>query len=201
MVTARKRTQNIQDVSMSISAFSGQQIEELRIDNLQDVPWYTAGLMASGSRGDTDPLYTIRGIGLNDAFNNNNPTVGVYLNEVIQPFSPMMAFQMFDVERIEVLKGPQGTLYGRNTTGGAINVLTRRPGKEFNGYARADYGDLKRYEFEGGIGGPVSDTLGARLAVMTIQQNEGWVRNAFNGQDIGELDQTALRGNAAVAGG
>jgi len=194
VVTARKRAQNIQDVSMSIDAFSAVQVDELRIRNLQDVAWYSPGMHASGTRGDTDPLYTIRGIGLNDAFNNNNPTVGVYLNEVIQPFSPMMAFQVFDIERVEVLKGPQGTLYGRNVTGGAINVFSARPGEETNGYARADFGNFNRFEFEGAVGGPIGDGVGARFSAMTTQQGEGWVHNAFNGQDIGELDQTGLRG-------
>ena len=87
-------------------------------------------MYASGAVGNLNPMYTIRGVGLNDFFTNNNPTVGLYVNEVIQPFSPMMSFQMYDLERIEVLKGPQGTLYGRNTTGGAINFISRRPGEE-----------------------------------------------------------------------
>ncbi len=193
-VTARKREQGIQDVSMSITAFSGEQIEEFRIVNAQDLSWYTPGLYASGARGDNDPLYTIRGIGLNDAFPNNNPTVGMYLNEVNQPFTPMMAFQMFDLERVEVLKGPQGTLYGRNTTGGAINVFSRRPGEEVNGYMRGDFGNFERFEFEGAVGGPFSDQVAGRIAVYTVQQNDGWVTNAFNGQEIGERDQTSVRG-------
>jgi iron complex outermembrane receptor protein len=194
VVTARKRVQSIQDVSMSITAFSGELIDEFAIRNAQDISWYTPGLYATGSRGDANPLYTIRGIGLNDAFSNNNPTVGVYLNEVNQPFTPMMAFQLFDLERVEVLKGPQGTLYGRNTTGGAVNVFSKRPGEENNGYARGGYGNYDRFEFEGAIGGPFSDSAGGRVAVYTVQRNKGWLHNAFNGQDIGELDQTAIRG-------
>ncbi|MEJ8567968.1 TonB-dependent receptor [Elongatibacter sediminis] len=194
VVTARKRAQSIQDVSMSITAFSGEQVEEFRIINAQDLSWFTPGLFATGSRGDADPLYTIRGIGLNDAFSNNNPTVGVYFNEVNQPYTPMMAFQLFDLDRVEVLKGPQGTLYGRNTTGGAINVFSRRPGEEVNGYVRGDVGNYDRYELEAAVGGPLSDQLGGRISFLTIQQNEGWVTNAFNGQEIGELDQTAVRG-------
>ena len=194
VVTARKREQSIQEVSMSITAFSGEQLEESRIVNAQDLSWYTPGLFATGSRGDADPLYTIRGIGLNDAFSNNNPTVGVYINEVNQPFTPMMSFQLFDLDRVEVLKGPQGTLYGRNTTGGAINVFSRRPGDEVNGYLRGDFGNYDRFELEGAVGGPFSDQAGGRIAVYTTQQNDGWITNAFNGQKIGELDQTALRG-------
>lgn len=199
VVTARKREQGLQDVSMSITAFSGQQVQELRIANAQDLSWYTPGLFATGSRGGADPLYTIRGIGLNDAFSNNNPTVGVYINEVNQPFTPMMSFLLFDLDRVEVLKGPQGTLYGRNTTGGAVNVFSRRPGEELNGYARGDYGRFDRFEFEGAVGGPISENAGGRIAVYTVQQGEGWVHNAFNGQDIGEVDQTAVRGTLELS--
>jgi iron complex outermembrane receptor protein len=194
VVTARKRAQDIQDVSLSITAFSGDQVEELRVSNAQDMSWYTPGLYATGARGDVNPLYTIRGIGLNDTFSNNNPTVGVYVNEVNLPFTPMMSFMMFDLDRVEVLKGPQGTLYGRNTTGGAINVFSRRPGDELNGRARLDYGNYDHLEFEGAVGGPITDTLGGRIAVYTVQQGEGWVENEFNGQDIGEIDRTAVRG-------
>lgn len=194
VVTARKREQRIQEVSMSITAFSGEQLEEFRISTAQNLSWYTPGLFATGSRGDSDPLYTIRGIGLNDAFSNNNPTVGVYINEVNQPFTPMMSFQLFDIDRVEVLKGPQGTLYGRNVTGGAVNVFSRRPGEKLNGYARGDYGNYDHFEFEGAVGGPMSDTAGGRLAIYTVQRGEGWLDNAFNDQEIGELDQTAVRG-------
>jgi len=194
IVTARKRAQSIQDVSMSITAFSGEQIEAFVIRNAEDISWYTPGLYATGATGNSNPLYTIRGIGLNDTFSNNNPTVGVYFNEIIQPLTPMMGFQLFDIDRIEVLKGPQGTLYGRNTTGGAVNVFSRRPGEQLNGYVRADYGEFDRFDIEGAVGGPVSDTVGLRLAGLSIQQGEGWLKNAFNGQEVGELDQTALRG-------
>ena len=193
-VTARKRSQDVQDVSMSISVLTGEQVAERTIMNAQDISWFTPGLYATGSSGDTDPLYTIRGIGLNDAFSNNNPTVGVYLDEVIQPLVPMMGFQLYDLDRIEVLKGPQGTLYGRNTTGGAVNVFTRRAGEELNGYARVDFGEFERFEFEGAVGGPLSETLSARVAALSIQQNDGWLLNAFNGQRIGQLDQLSVRG-------
>ena len=194
VVTARKREQNLQNVSISISAFTANRIQEMGLLNSQDLSWMTPGMYASGAVGNLNPMYTIRGIGLNDFFTNNNPTVGLYVNEVIQPFSPMMSFQMFDLERIEVLKGPQGTLYGRNTTGGAINFISRRPGEELNGYLRAGYGEFDRVEAEGAIGGPISDDLGGRLAFLTTQQSDGWMRNAVTGKKVGEIDQVALRG-------
>lgn len=193
VVTALKREQNIQDVSASITAFTGDQIREMGMTRAQDIGWATPGLYATGSSGDTNPLYTIRGIGLNDVFSNNNPTVGIYVDEIIQPFTPMMGFQLFDMERIEVLKGPQGTLYGRNSTGGAINFISRRPGDETNGYVRLGYGEFERFEAEAAIGGPLSDTVGGRVAFYTVQQNEGWIDNTVTGDDVGELDQIAVR--------
>ena len=195
IVTARKREQNIQDVSLSITAFTARRIQEMNLLSSHEISWMTPGLYANAPMGgNLNPMYAIRGIGLNDIFTNNSPTVGLYVDEVIQPFSPMMAFQMFDLERIEVLKGPQGTLYGRNTTGGAINFISRRPGEEFNGFLRAGYGEFDRVEAEGAIGGPISDNLGARVSFLTTQQGDGWMRNAFNGEEVGEIDQVAVRG-------
>lgn len=194
VVTARKREQNLQEVSISITAFTSKRIQEMNLLNAQDISWMTPGLYASGSVGNLNPMYTLRGIGLNDFFTNNNPTVGLYLDEVVQPFSPMMGFQMFDLERVEVLKGPQGTLYGRNTTGGAINFISRRPGEELNGYLRAGYGEFDRVEAEGAIGGPIAENLGGRLAFLTTQQSDGWMRNTVTGKKVGEIDQVAVRG-------
>ena len=195
IVTARKREQNIQDVSISITAFTARRIQEMNLLSAHEISWMTPGLYANAPMGgNLNPMYTIRGIGLNDIFTNNSPTVGLYVDEVIQPFSPMMAFQMFDLERIEVLKGPQGTLYGRNTTGGAINFISRRPGEELNGFLRAGYGEFDRVEAEGAIGGPITDNLGGRVAFLTTQQSDGWMTNAVNGEKVGDIDQVAVRG-------
>jgi len=194
VVTAMKREQNLQDVSASITALTAQQIREMGITKAQDIGWATPGLYATGSQGDVNPLYTIRGIGLNDVFSNNNPTVGIYVDEVIMPFTPMMGFQLFDMQRIEVLKGPQGTLYGRNSTGGAINFISRKPGDELNGYLNLGYGEFQSFTAEAAVGGPISDTLGGRVAFMTLQRNDGWMKNTVTGKKVGERDQFAVRG-------
>ena len=195
VVTARKQEQSLQDVSISISAFTGDQLRELGISNAHDIAWSAPGVYATGSQGDANPLYTIRGIGLNDVFSNNNPTVGIYVDEVIQPFTPMMGFHLFDVSRVEVLKGPQGTLYGRNTTGGAINFISNRPGDEFDGYFRTGYGRFDRFEAEGAIGGPVADGWGARIAASTVQQSSGHMFNTVTGRRVGDEDKIAVRGS------
>src|SRR5690606_36257555 len=102
----------------SITAFTGSQVQELNVRQSTDLSSLTPGLFSSGSRGDSNPIFAIRGVGLNDTFSNNNPTVGIYVDDVVLPLTPLLGFAMYDIERIEVLKGPQGTLYGRNTTGG-----------------------------------------------------------------------------------
>ncbi|HWK50403.1 MAG TPA: Plug domain-containing protein, partial [Steroidobacter sp.] len=120
VVTAQRRAETLQKVPISITALSGEQAQQLNLTKASDLSGISPGVFAVGSRGDANPVFAIRGIGLNDTFANNNPTVGVYLDDIVQPFTPLLGFPVFDLERIEVLKGPQGTLYGRNTTGGAI---------------------------------------------------------------------------------
>ncbi|MEX1147910.1 MAG: TonB-dependent receptor, partial [Sphingomonadales bacterium] len=174
-------------------AFTGNQLREMRVERPMDISAMTPGLFATGSRGESNPIFTIRGIGLNDVFSNNNPTVGVYVDEVVQPFTPMLGFQMFDLERVEVLKGPQGTLYGRNTTGGAINFVTRKPSDEFDAYGSLTYGRFGRFELEGAVGGPVADGLSVRLSGKTTQQSGGWQTNAVTGEKVGDQDKKAVR--------
>lgn len=193
VVTAQRREQSLQDVPISISTFSGEDMQQLRIDRAQEVSVMTPGMFATGSRGDANPIFTIRGIGLNDFLSNNNPTVGIYIDEVVQPFTPLLGFQMFDLERIEVLKGPQGTLYGRNTTGGAINFISRRPTEELNGYASASYSRFDRFELEGAVGGAVASNLAVRLSAKTTQQSGGWQTNALTGEKVGDIDRNAVR--------
>src|SRR5690606_5174168 len=108
-------------------------------------------------------------------------------------FTPLLGFQMFDLERIEVLKGPQGTLYGRNTTGGAINFISRRPTEEVEGYASATYARFDRLELEGAIGGAVAPNLAVRIAGKTTQQSGGWQTNALTGEEVGDIDRSAVR--------
>ncbi len=193
VVTAQKREESLQSVPISIAAYTGSQLQELKIDKAADISLVTPGLYAQGSRGDSNPIFAIRGIGLNDLFTNNNPTVGVYVDEVVQPFTPLLGFQLFDVERVEVLKGPQGTLYGRNTTGGAVNFITRKPTQETEGYGSVSYSRYDRFELEGAAGGAITDKLAVRISGKTIQQSGGWQTNTLTGEEIGDVDHQAVR--------
>lgn len=188
IVTAQKRSQSAQDVPISITAFSGDQIAALGITQAKDVAAQSPGVFTKNTAGDVQPIFYIRGIGLNDFFSNNNPTASVYVDQVIQPFGPMLNFAVFDVERVEVLKGPQGTLYGRNNTGGAINFIARKPTDELDGFARFDYGNWDTLEFEGAVGGPVTDALDGRVSIYT-RQSDGFQKALTTGADVAETDR------------
>ena len=205
IVTAQKREQNVQDVSISITAFTGDTLQDLGVAQPRDLAQFTPGLTVNASSSyEGDSVFTIRGVGMNDVTSKQNPAVMIYLDEIALPSHVMLGFQMFDVDRIEVLKGPQGTLYGRNTTGGAIKVVPRKPTREFDLQARFDYAEYDRTELELGVGGPLGDTLSARVAANINVSQHGWqtletIPEVPFGPgvdpDNGEIDRKAYRGS------
>ena len=119
---------------MTVNAFSAQDIKKNRTLASQDIAAITSNLTVANQFGTSLPTYHLRGVGLNDFSTNNTSAVGIYVDGVFQTSLAMHGFQLFDLERVEVLKGPQGTLYGRNTTGGAINFILAKPTDSANGY-------------------------------------------------------------------
>ncbi len=202
IVTAQKRSQSIQDVSVSITAFTAESIRDLGINRPRDLARVTPGLVMNASAiSEADPIFTLRGIGMNDPESNQNPSVTPYLDEVALPSHVMLGFQIFDVERVEVLKGPQGTLYGRNTTGGAVKFISNKPTRELAATSRLDFGNYDRIEFEGAIGGPLTDTLSGRIGAMIVSQ-DGWQTLRLGpdsgpgvGRENGDVDRKSLRGS------
>ena len=186
IVTAERRGQSLQTVPASISAFDGQALKELRVTQAEDLTKLTPGLTLRSTGVSADPLLTVRGIGMNNGETNQNPAVTAYLNEIALPSHAFLGFPIFDMERVEVLKGPQGTLYGRNTTGGAINFITRRPKQELEANFRADYGNYNLLEIEGGVSGGLTETLAARLS-FTSYTRHGW-QKLFLGNEHGDVD-------------
>jgi iron complex outermembrane receptor protein len=189
IVTAQKREQSLQEVGISVAVFTSEDIREQRIlvpvDLANTVPNFSVKEINPGLM----PVFTIRGVGLNDFSANNNPTVGVYVDEAFLTSTTQLAHQLYDLERIEVLKGPQGTLYGRNTTAGAINFITAKPSQKNEFFASMGYGDYETLDAEFMINRPLSDTVAVRLAGQTSQQGEGyWKSRTLDGESIGERD-------------
>ena len=193
IVTARRREQSIQDVSIAITAFTAQDLREYRITRASQIAQYTANVNVKTTIGSQNPVVTIRGVGLNDEASNGNPSVGVYVDDVYLSSIAMMSFQVFDTERVEVLRGPQGTLYGRNTTGGAFNYVSRRPTEEFDAFVRADVGNYDTFNVEAALGGPIGDAINGRVAIVSNQQNKGQSTNRLTGNDHGGIDFIAWR--------
>jgi iron complex outermembrane receptor protein len=192
-VTAQKREQAITDVSISINAFTEEDMRVFRVEDPTDIAKLVSNVDIKGTLGGVNPAITVRGVGLNDFNANNNPSVGVYIDEIFLASPAMLNTRMFDVERVEVLKGPQGTLYGRNATGGAINVINRRPTQEFDAYVSGSLGDYDFVDFEAAVGGGLSDTVAGRLSVSYKNQGESFHNNRLTGSDFGDLESLAGR--------
>ena len=193
VVTAQKRQQNFNDVGIAVTAMTGDQLKELRLDQPVDIAAQTPNLKINNVIANSIPNISIRGIGLNDYATNNNPAAGVYVDEVYLVSPAMLGFQLHDLKRVEVLRGPQGTLFGRNTTAGAINFIANKPTDEFEAGLSLDYGRFGRAEGKGFISGELADGLSGRIAVRTLQQSEGHQTNRLTGEDVGEIDATSWR--------
>jgi iron complex outermembrane receptor protein len=197
VVTAQKREQNFNDVGITVNVVGGSDLAALGIVQLNELATQMPNVQIKNVVANSVPNITIRGVGLNDYAANNNPAAGIYVDDVYLVSPAMLSFGLFDLERVEVLKGPQGTLFGRNTTAGAVNFISRKPGDTTSGYLSLDYGNYERAMVEGAIGGPLTETLSGRVAVQTIQQGSGWQTNRLNGEKVGEVDRTSGRGQLA----
>ena len=196
MVTAEKQEQSILDVGMSVKAFTGDDLAAAGVAKLSELNGFVPGLNVKENIPGASPIFTIRGVGLNNFAANNNPTVGVYIDEVFLTSTAMMSFSLYDVARVEVLKGPQGTLYGRNTTAGAIGFFTNRPEHEFGGNVSVTYANYDRFETQGAVNVPLSDSLAMRFSGQVIEQGEGYWKDR-QGRSLG--DQSVSSGRVQLA--
>lgn len=193
-VTAQKRTQSVQDVPISITAFSGDMLSDMGLTETDQIGQFIPGLEISTSSGEGSQLIIfMRGAGLNDFNTNNAGPVGIYSDEVYISSPALTAFQFFDTERLEILKGPQGTLYGRNTTGGAIKFITNKPTEDFEVSGRVSVGSFNTTGVDGAISGSLTDTVKGRFA-FTKNDSDGYATNLMNGKDVNGSDSLAYRG-------
>lgn len=193
IVTAQKREQRLQDTPVSVTVFTGAMIEELGLRQSVDITAQTPNFSVGYPNGDNGvPAPFIRGVGLNDFGVLNQGPIAAYVDEVYISSNAAQIFQLLDVERVEVLRGPQGTLYGRNASGGAINFISRKPGTELDGWARASIGNFGLSNIEGAIGGPLGDNAGVRFSLLKTD-SDGWMKNGLTGNDQQGIDDMAWR--------
>lgn len=193
LVTAQKRQQSAQSVSVAVTVFRSDEMDKLGVETPGDLAAFTPNLNFKNASGSSNAVFTLRGAGVSTFASNAINSVGVYIDEIYQPSNIMMGFSLFDIERVEVLRGPQGTLFGRNTTGGAISVVTRAPTDERDGYLTISGGDYESFGFETGFNVSLSENLNARFAMKNQSQKEGFFTNRLNGNDVGDLDRTSAR--------
>lgn len=175
-VTAQKREQRQEDVGISVTALSGEQIKELGLRNLADVAAQTPSLSVASPLGSSgNQNFTLRGVGLNDFSEHNESPVAAYQDGIYQATIAGINAALFDVDRIEVLRGPQGTLYGRNSTGGLVQFFSKQPTKTPDGFIDVDVGSYAEKRVEAAFGGPLTDNLLFRISGI-YAHNIGWGR-------------------------
>ncbi len=194
VVTAQKRAESVQDVGLSITAFSEQDIEAYGMNNAWDLSQHSPNLKITAFFENSRPEIVIRGVGQNNTFGSiDQSPAGVYNDEVYMGARAAMLTQMFDLERVEVLRGPQGTLYGRNTTGGAINFISKKPSFEAPSLAGTmTYGRFDQIEGELAGGIALSDTVAVRAAGI-YRTNDGYTKNQFTDDNMNDLESGAGR--------
>ena len=186
IVTAQKREQRIQDVPLAVTVIDGDDAARRGIDSVTGLVDEVPGVSVNYAFGGTNyGLISIRGIGGADDYKpNGNPSVALHIDGVYQTSNAYLGMPLFDLERVEVLKGPQGTLYGRNTTAGVINAITRGPTDVREGSARVEYGSYDYTAFETAFGGPVTERVGVRVAILA-EQGGGFMDGAGAGDLAG----------------
>ena len=191
VITAQKRATNLQTTAMSVSAISGDDLAARQITDIGSLALSVPNVNFGESTGNA--RIAIRGIGFDNISLGNEGRVAFHIDDVYLSRPAAALGNFFDLERVEVLRGPQGFLYGRNATAGAINVITRQPGDELNGYATLTVGNYDRITLEGAIGGPVTDTLGARIAFQSTER-DGYGEDLTNGGEVDDESTDAIRG-------
>jgi len=197
VVTAQKREQSLQDTPVAVSAFTSSALENKGIENIAEVADFTPNLVfdttSPVSGLSSGAVVFIRGIGNTDFSLTTDPGVGTYVDGVYMSRSAGGVLDVLDVERIEVLRGPQGTLFGRNTIGGAINVTSRKPAEELQGKIEVSAGNYERQDFRGAIDVPLTETLRSTFAISS-KHRDGYVDRLLIGDELGDEDKLAIRG-------
>jgi iron complex outermembrane recepter protein len=197
VVTAERREESANKIGIAINAFKGEELTQLHITTTKDLSTIAPSFSVSqGYEG--VPIYTLRGIGFNTINLSATSTVGTYTDEVAYAYPFMNTGPIFDLQRVEILKGPQGTLYGRNTTAGLLDFITNKPSDTFGASITAEVGNYSTHNFEGFVTGPLGDKVQGRLSFRTEDSDEGWQQSNSRPSDkLGEIHRYGYR--AALA--
>lgn len=192
VVTTQKRAESLQDVPIAVAAFSGEDLTNYGAAGTQALEAITPGLVFSNTGVLSSPY--LRGVGSRIVFNGLEPTIAIYVDDRYSSRTTAAMFDFADVERVEVLKGPQGILYGRNVTGGAIRIITKDVSDELEGSLTAGVGNFDYWGLSGTVSVPFTDTFGARFTALT-KKRDGFVKNLspLGPKDLDDLDYQALR--------
>ena len=193
VVTAQRREQSLQEVPVAVSAFSGTQLERLQIENFSDLQFNTPNVTFTKTNFTTSS-FQIRGIGETLVAPSADQGVGIHVNDVPLNAPRIFELEYFDVERVEVLRGPQGTLFGRNATGGVVNLITKRPTDAWEFLAEAEYGNFDSVKLRGAVNAPITDELAVRIAALYTNR-DGYTNNLFTGNNIDGRDLYNIRGS------
>jgi iron complex outermembrane receptor protein len=195
-VTAQRRTERLQDVPVAITAISGSELIDRGIRQASDIVSAVPNLLLNLPYGpEAQPTFTLRGVTTQDFSENQSSPIAMYVDEVYKPVGALQALQVYDLDRVEVLRGPQGTLYGKNATGGAVNFYSRNPSlTEYDGYAIVGAGNYSLFATQAAVGGPIiEDRLGWRAAFL-YEKRDGWVNSIVPGvEPLNGVDAAAGR--------
>ena len=194
VVTARRREESLQSVPVSVSAFTEGEMERRQINTTLDVIRSVPNLVGSNNVGlSSATSLFMRGVGQDESLSTQDPAVGTYVDGVYIARQISNNAYLYDIERIEVLRGPQGTLYGRNTSGGAIKIITRKPGDEFESEIEAGVGSYESYLIKGRVNAPLSDNTAINISAFTAQRDEGFQDNVTLGTKTFDAGSTGVR--------
>ena len=191
VTTATRQESSLQDTAITVTAITGDGLEARQIENAEDLQFAvpTLGFQKGAYSGSG---MTLRGIGNFCVGNSCSDALGVFWNGQVASTSALYEAELFDIERVEVLRGPQGTLFGDGTTAGVIQIITQKPGDEFGGYVKADLGDYNSMRMSAAVDLPLSEKLRSRIAVASLKR-DGFVTNSYNGDELDDRNTQAAR--------
>lgn len=193
VVTAQRREESVQDIPIAISAFDDRELQRRGVSSALEVAQFVPNLVGLNNTGlGSANAYFLRGLGNTETIPTFDPPIGTYVDDIYLSRQNANNLSLFDVQRVEVLRGPQGTLFGRNTTGGAISMFLKEPGDEFAGYAEVGYGSYEKYLARASVDIPIADSFAIKVSGY-YQNDNGYAQNSFNGERVNENDGWGVR--------